>query len=124
MIYMFEIFFIIILLGSLIGIGIMMLIKIPVLVELTPEENQVGFFGRMKQKIKTHGALRFFSGELLLHTLLSKFRVLTLKTENKTSTLLTNLRQKSIEKKNGESDESTGNPKFSDDYWKKVKRKK
>jgi len=118
---MFEIFFIILLLGSLVGIGIMMYLKIPALAELTILEKKVGFWGRMKQKIKTHGAFKFLSGELLLHKLLSKFRVLTLKTENKTSTLLTNLRQKSIKKKNGEKE---GNPKFSDDYWKKVKRKR
>ena len=119
---MFEIFFIILLLGSLIGIGIVMYLKIPVLVELTPPKKGTGFFGSMREKIKTQGVFKFFSRELLLHKLLSKFRVLTLKTENKTSTLLADLRQKSIEKKNG--DTPDGNPKFSDDYWKKVKRKK
>jgi len=117
---MFEIFFIIVLLGSLIGVIIMMLIKVPLLVELVPGESGLGLFAKMKQKIKTYGFFRFFSGELLIHKALSKFRVLTLKTEKKTSNLLINLRQKSIEKKNDEESDS----KFSDDYWKKVKRKR
>lgn len=101
----------------------MMLAKVPLLVELIPKEESLGIFGKMKQKIKTHGFVKFFSGELMLHKALSKFRVFTIKTENKTSNLLINLRQKSIEKKNGDSSEE-GNSKFSDDYWKKVKRKR
>lgn len=122
---MFEIFFIIILLGSLIGLIIMMLIKVPLLVELVPKEGGINLFEKINKKIKVHGFLKFFSGELLLHKILSKFKVFTIRTENKTSSLLINLRQKSIEKKNGSNnDNNIGNSKFSGDYWKKVKRKK
>ncbi|MBU3942774.1 hypothetical protein KKA24_02205, partial [Patescibacteria group bacterium] len=63
---MFEIFFIIILLGSLIGLIIMMLIKVPLLVELTPKEGGIDLLGKISKKIKVHGFLRFFSGELLV----------------------------------------------------------
>lgn len=105
---MLEIFFIIILLISFIGIGVMLYAKAPVLVKLKIKEKS-----SFKQNRK-EGILKFFSINRFLHKILSKFRVLTLRTENKTSTLLTKLRQKSIKEKT----------KFSDDYWKKVKTRK
>ncbi len=117
---MFEISFVVILLGSLIGLTVMMLIKVPLLVELVPVEKELEIFRKINQKIKTHGLVKSFSKELILHRVLSKFRVFTIRTENKTSDLLVNLRQRSIKKKN----EGDLNSKFSEDYWKKVKRKK
>jgi len=103
---MLEIFFIIILLISFIGIGVMLYTKVPVLVKLEIKEKS-----SLNQRRRI---LKFFSLNRFLHKILSKFKVLTLRTENKTSTLLTKLRQKSIKEKT----------KFSDDYWKKLKRRK
>ena len=71
---MFEIIFIILLLGSLIGMGIMMFIKIPVLIELTLED-QGGLFKGFGKRIKLRGILGFFSKEKILHKLLSKIRI-------------------------------------------------
>lgn len=107
---MLELFLILILLSSAIAMAVMMLIKTPVLVKLKNVE--IDPLQGIKQRGKKF--FRLFSRERLLYKILSKFKVLILKTENKTSMLLANLRQKSIEEKS----------KFSDDYWKKLKRKK
>ncbi|MDP2910507.1 MAG: hypothetical protein Q8N58_01835 [bacterium] len=96
---------------GLVGASIIIYRKIPVLIVLAPEQVKAGPLEEIKEKIKINGS---FSIKKILEKILSKFRVLTLKTEHKTSNLLIKLRQKSIEEKN----------KFSEDYWKKVKRKK
>lgn len=109
---MLELIFIIILLASILGIGLIVLRKIPALVELSPQEIKgPGAFGKIKEKIKNNKRLKSFSGELLLQKILSKIRVLTLKTENKTSNWLMRLRQKNKNK-------------FSGDYWKKIRKEK
>ena len=107
---MIETLFVLILLGSAIAMAVTMFVKIPVLVRLKSEESS------SLQKIRERGQniLKLFSKERLLYKFLSSFKVLILKTEKKTSVLLANLRQKSIEEKK----------KFSDDYWRKLKRKK
>lgn len=107
---MIEIFFILILLGSAIAMAVMMFVKMPILIRLGSEKSS----SLQNIKEKSRSILKLFSKERLLYKGLSSFKVLVLKTEKKTSTLLANLRQKSIEEKN----------KFSDDYWKKLKRKK
>lgn len=56
------------------------------------------------------------SPDVLLQNVLSKTRIVALKTESKTGEVLEKLRKKSQEK--------NGNPKFSDDYWKKLRKKK
>ena len=56
------------------------------------------------------------SPDIFVQNVLSKTRIAALKTESKTGQILENLRKKSQEK--------SGNPKFSDDYWKKLRRKK
>jgi branched-subunit amino acid permease len=108
---MFQIIALIIFLVSFVGMGVIIYRKIPVLVALVPEKVKAASLDEIKEKIKRNGS---FSIKKLLEKILSKFRVLTLKTEYKTNNLLVKLRQKSIEEKN----------KFSEDYWKKVKRKK
>ena len=110
---MLEIIALLIFLVSFIGMGVIIYRKIPVLVSLVPEEikPKIKSLEEIKEKIKRNGS---FSLRKFLEKTLSKFRILTLKTENKTSNLLFKLRQKSIEEKN----------KFSEDYWKRVKRKK
>ena len=56
------------------------------------------------------------SPDMLVQNVLSKTRIAALKTENKTGQILENLRKKSQEK--------NGDSKFSEDYWKKLKKKK
>ena len=98
-----------------IGMGVIIFRKIPVLVGL-PETGieKLGIFGKLKNRIKNNGTIKSFSKELLLQKILSKFRVLTLKTDKKTSNLLAKLRQKSIENRK----------KFSEDYWKRIRGRK
>lgn len=108
---MLEIFFILILLGSVIAMAVMMLIKVPVLVRLK-SAGLISSLGGIRERSRS--ILKLFSKERLLYKGLSSFKVLISKTEKKTSILLANLRQKSIEEKN----------KFADDYWKKIRRKK
>jgi len=108
---MFQIIVLLILLISFIGMGVIIYRKIPVLVALAPEQIKTRSLEEIKEKIKRNGS---FSIKKILEKILSKFRVLTLKTEYKTSNLLIKLRQKSIQEKN----------KFSEDYWKKVRRKR
>lgn len=102
MIFMLEIILILILLGSFVAMSVMIFTKIPALKELSSS--------RVK---RSRGLSRFFFGGLL-HKILSKFRVFILKTEHGTNKLLIKLRPKSLQEKN----------KFSEDYWKKIKRKK
>lgn len=99
-----------------IGMGVIVIKKIPALLQLPETEIQrIGIFGKLKHKVKSNGAVKTFSSkELLLQKVLSKFRILTLKTDKKTSNLLAKLRQKSIENKK----------KFSEDYWKRIRRGK
>lgn len=109
---MIELITTIILFIGLIGMAVILFRKIPLLTELSPEEiKEPGAFGKIKEKIKNNGTLKSFSGELLLQKLLSKIRILTLKTDKKTDSWLTKLRQRSLEKKK----------KFSDDYWKRIR---
>lgn len=111
----YEITAIIILVGSLFGIGVILLRKIPVLVELP--ETPAGFnlkesLLKLKNKIKFLKHLKIPAYEIFLQKILSKVRVLTLKTESKTSNWLEKLRQKSIKKRNN----------FSDNYWQGLKK--
>jgi len=108
---MSEIVIPIILFSSLLVMGFIVVRKIPVLVELKPEEIKPVYWNKFKEKVKSNGFFKFFSGEILLQKILSKFRILTLKTENKTACWLARLRQKNKSK-------------FSEDYWKKIRRKK
>lgn len=96
---------------GLVGASVIIYRRIPVLVALVPEQIKTRPFEEIKEKIKRNGS---FPIKKLLEKILSKFRILTLKTEHRTNNLLIKLRQKSIEEKN----------KFAEDYWKKVRRKK
>ncbi len=112
---MVELIAAIILFIGLIGMSVIIIRKIPVLAELSTQEiKEEGTLEKLKEKIKNNGTIKSFSGEILLQKILSKIRILTLKTENKTGAWLAKLRQKSIEKKN----------RFSEDYWQKLKRRK
>lgn len=112
---MIELITLITLFIGLIGMGVILIRKIPVLTKLSPQEIAgPGIFQKLKDKVKNNGALKTFSGEVLLVKILSKIRVLTLKTEDKTSDWLGKLHQKSLKKKKN----------FSDGYWQKLKKKK
>ena len=87
--------------------------KVSVLSGLAPEQIEKGIFSHIKSQIKEK-TLKDFSVELYLHKILSKIRVLTLKTEHRIGGWLNHLRQRNIERKNY----------FSEDYWNKIKKDK
>lgn len=111
----YEIVAIIILGGSLFGMGVILFRKIPVLAELPdvlPQKEEGKLFLKLKEKIKILNPFKKFSFEIFLQKLLSKIRILTLKTENKTFNWLQKLREKSQKKKFKEND----------NYWEELKK--
>jgi len=105
---MAEIIALIILFIGLIGMSMVIIRKMPVLAELSLEEiNEPGTLKKIKESIKNNGTLKYIFSGVFLQNILSKIRILILKAEN-------SLRQKALENKN----------KFSEDYWKKIRRKK
>lgn len=112
---MMELIATIILILSLIGIGIILLRKIPVLVELpekTEETSRENLWLKLKEKIKNIPTFKSFSFEIFLQKILSKVRVLTLKIENKMAFWLQKLRERSQKKKTEEND----------NYWQELKK--
>ena len=109
---MFGLIFLIILIGSLVGMGIIVFRKIPLLLELP--EAALPQFNWQDPLIKIKNLLPFrdFSFEIFLQKILSKIRILTLKTDSKTSSWLQKLREKAQRKKFGEND----------NYWEKLKK--
>jgi len=113
-----ELIAIIILLCSVVGIGVIIFRKIPILVELpevSPRKKkgkEPRFFQRGLEKIKKIGPLRSFSFEIFLQKILSKIRILSLKTDNKTFNWLQKLREKAKKNKSKEND----------NYWEKLKK--
>ncbi len=111
---MFILIITIIFTASFLGMAVILLRKVPVLVGL--KKNEV----KARQGLASSVFSEVFEGtkrisfEKYLHKILSKIRILTLKTDNKTSIWLQKLRQKSQERTKS----------FSDDYWKKVRGKK
>ena len=112
----FEIIAEIILLFSLLGIGIIILRKIPFLAELpgvpASRIHWKNISLNLKERVKVFNPFRYFSYEMFLQKILSKVRILTLKTENKTSSWLQGLREKAKKKKNLEKD----------NYWEELKK--
>lgn len=111
----YEIIATIILFGSLVGMGIIVLRKIPILAELPeviekPQEEN--FISKLKEKIKVLNPFRNFSIEIFLQKILSKIRILTLKTESKVASWLQRLRERAQKKKSKEND----------NYWKEIKK--
>jgi len=106
---------IIILLACLLGMGLLAFRKIPLLLELpevleTPEKEKLTF--RLRKKIQEMDFFRDFSYEIFLQKILSKIRILTLKTDNKASLWLQKLREKSKKKKINEND----------NYWEEIRK--
>ncbi len=109
----------IILLGSFVSITVMVIRKIPALVQLPlSSSSQKGFVSslwqRIKSKITETPSLKGFSGEKLLHRFLSKIKIFALRTESKAEKYLQQLRKKSKNQKQ-ESD---------DNYWQELKETK
>ncbi len=113
-------FQIILILSSLAILGLVFR-KLPVLAGL-PQASEKGFdlkpiLLKAGEKIKALPFLKNFSFEMLLQKVLSRVRVLTMKTENKTFTWLSQLRKRAQDNYN----------KKDDNYWeelKKIKNKK
>jgi len=103
---------------SLASLGYVVGRKIPLLLKF-PAKQKGDSLREIFQgaKIKIRGSAPFkgiFSPQMLLQTLLSKARIFSLRTENKTSQWLESLRKKSQEKKAA----------FADDYWQQLKKGK
>jgi len=103
-----------ILFSSLIGMGVILFRKIPILAGLPETSTKFNLKEKalkIKEKIKNLVPFEDFSNEMFLQKVLSKIRILTLKTESKTANWLESLRQRSIRKKNN----------VSDNYWQELK---
>ena len=94
--------------------------KIPVLLTYPAREegnSPKDYLKKFAAGVRDSRAMRqVASPDMLVQNVLSKTRIAALKTESKTGQILENLRKKSQEK--------NGNSKFSDDYWKKLRKKK
>jgi len=112
---MIDIIALIVFLTSLIGAGVIIFRKIPLLTEL-PEtisvsgSNWRNFFSQIK-KIKVLNPFKGLSSGIILQKILSKIRVLSLKTESKSSNWLKQIRTKAKMKKNLDAN-----------YWEEVKK--
>ena len=117
---MIDIIFWAIFLISIVGMGIILIKKIPVLAELSVD-NDYSFLNKKKRVLlkKINSVVnkkrKIFSGEIILQKILSKIRITSLKIENKTNSWLYKLRRKSLRKKES---------KLSDEYWEKIKEEK
>ena len=109
---MLELIALIILLCSLAGIGIMIFQKIPLFLELQKPQPVHFNWKELFSKIRTSRPLEGIPTEIILQKILSKIRILTLKTDNKTSNWLQRLRKRSQEKKSDENDK----------YWDEIKK--
>lgn len=104
--------------GGFIGIGLILIRKIPILRELPEgvEKSLVNdFWLKFKEKIKNIFRLKSFSLEMFLQKILSKIKVLSLRADNKTTNWLQKLRKRSRKKKL----EGKG-----DNYWEEIKKMK
>lgn len=113
---MVELISIVVLVLSLAGMAVILLRKIPVLTKLPETSGGVRNFlaAGIKGGLKKMPLLRGFSYELYLQKLLSRVRVLTMKTENKTGHWLESLRQRNNKKNHTQND----------NYWDELKKAK
>jgi len=104
-----SIIVLIVFLLSLIGLTVILLRKIPLLLQLpeTSPLNWKEWLVRIKDLLPAGN----FSFEIFLQKILSRVRVLTLKTDNKTSNWLQKLRERGQKKKFDEND----------NYWREIK---
>ncbi|MFH1582491.1 MAG: hypothetical protein ABIA08_01895 [bacterium] len=109
---MLEIIFAVIFFISFLGMGIIIYRKLPELVNL-PEKSLASLgFKQMISELKESKSGSTASIELVLQKVLSRVRIVILKSDNKTSNWLQSLRQRSQKNKFSENDT----------YWKDVKK--
>ncbi len=112
---MIDIIALIIFLTSLSGIGVIVFRKIPLLTELPVSDSANRFNWRTLSgkisKVKTLNPFKGLSSGIILQKILSKIRILSLKTENKTSTWLKQIRTKAKMRKNLDAN-----------YWEEIKK--
>ncbi len=111
---MAELIATIILIISFVGILVILFWKIPALINLPIQKKESfheSLFLRLSNIIKNSSLLKSLSLDNFLHKLLSKIRVLTLKTDNKTTNWLQRLRQRSQKKQEIQNDK----------YWEEIK---
>ena len=111
---MLELIAIIIFLGSVFGIAVILVRKIPILAEMpqvAEGHKKESFASKIKNGFKNFPVIRDIYSGILLQKTLSKFRVLTLKIESKTAAWLQKIRVKS----------QTEKDKVKDNYWTEVK---
>jgi len=103
-----------ILIGSALGMFVILFRKIPILVGLpkTIEKPLLAdWWQKLKENIKNLPPLKSLSSEIFIQKVLSKTRILTLRIENKIANYLQKLREKA-QKKN------------EDNYWQELKKPK
>lgn len=109
----FDIISLIVLILSVLGLTILVFKKAPILKGM-PEPEHIFLKKEFKKKIKekTKEVIKENSNflEAMLHKLLSKIRILSLKTDNKMSAWIKRLRERSVER-----------TKDFDNYWKEIK---
>lgn len=105
---------IIIFLGSLLGMGVILFRKISLArkLPLEVESPQENLSSRLKNRIRFFLPIKSFSSESFLHKLLSKSRLLTLKTESRIAGWQQGLREKAKRKREIEND----------NYWEELKK--
>ena len=111
---MIELIAAIILIGSALGIFLILFRKIPVLIELPKTAERpllTDWWQRLKENIKNLPPLKLLSSEIFIQKVLSKTRILTLRIENKIANYLQKLREKAQKKHN-------------DSYWQELKKPK
>ena len=110
---MAELIATIILIFSFFGMGVILFRKIPVLLtlpEILPQKESL--ISKLKERLKKLNPFRNFSSEIFLQKILSKIRILSLKTDNKTFVWLQKLREKTQKKKLEKKD----------NYWEEIKK--
>ena len=120
----------IILICSLLGIGVIVRRKIPLLVELPeslPEEGEsIGL--KLKQKTEKLSPLKNFPYEIFLQKFISKIRILSLKTDKQTFNWLQKLREKSKKRTffsrsvDWQNQETKKKKLDEDNYWEEIKK--
>ncbi len=111
----YEIIAQIILFGSTVGLGTIIFRKIPLLITLPEdivEKEKEPLVLRLKNRIKRNNPLRDFSYNIFLQKILTKIRILSLKTDKKTFYWIKKLREKRHRKKMREND----------NYWEEIQK--
>lgn len=91
-----------ILLLSFLGIAAIASRKIPVLVslpEVSLQEKKISLFSKLKARLALAGPFKNFSPEIFLQKILTKIRIISLKTDTKTFGWIQKLREKALSKK-------------------------